>query len=204
MSIPRSDRLKQPPVVGKWYMVPCILWSRRGGIIGSTEEELLHNLQTHAGKKWWPVWGIKHNDVEHFHFANLHYHIDPRFLTKDHLVEVGYTEHAYRLKDVQSGPINHTALISGPPKPTFRRMRCSMDHSEWQFSEGKAVIALNEAFVGKLCGSGKRGFVCPHKHFPLGSVKAINGVVTCPLHGMRIDAQTGKCIGPANNSSITS
>jgi hypothetical protein len=152
------------------------------------------------------VWGIKHSDVEHFRFPVLHYHIDPRFLTKRHISDFhdGGLSGRSAVHNIQAQPLNHTDLVDGPPKPILRRMRCSMDHSEWGFSDRAPVISLNEAFAGKKCGSGKRGFVCPHKHFPLGSVKAINGVVTCPLHGMRIDAQTGKCIGPANNSSITS
>jgi hypothetical protein len=196
--IPRSDRLKEPPIVGKWYMVPAILWNRSywGGY-----EDVLHGLQTTLGAKWWPVWGIKHTDVKHFNFPTLHYHIDPRFLGKRHWAELrSESWHESALEKVQSSPINHTELPGGPPKPILRRMRCTMDHSEWQWAEQKTVASLNAEFAGKQCGSGKRGFVCPHKHFPLGSVKAVDGVVTCPLHGMRIDAETGKCLGPSINS----
>jgi Rieske [2Fe-2S] domain len=196
--IQRSDRLKEPPVVGKWYMVPAILWNRNHGKWDTgdmSEADLIADLRNSNGAKWWPVWGIKHDDVEYFNFRHLHYHIDPRFLTKRHAAElVGFGSRAV-LQCAQAQPINHLHLRSGPPRPTLRRMRCTLDHSKWGFSDSSIVVEMNKSFAGKQCGSGKRGFVCPHKHFPLGSVKAINGVVTCPLHGLRIDAETGKCLG---------
>jgi hypothetical protein len=62
---------------------------------------------------------------------------------------------------------------------------------------------MNTAFAGTQCRKGKRGFVCPHKLFPLGSVEPVAGVITCPLHGMRIDAATGVCLGPPERCDKT-
>ena len=195
-ALTRSDRLKEPPIVGSWYLVPAILWNRN--IWGETldSEKLLSDLQS-KGSKWWPVWGIKHNDADHFNFPALHYHIDPRFLTKRQIAEFTnrWSDRTW-LQNVQAAPLNHLHLKAGPPRPVLRRMRCTIDHSEWGFGDRAAVISLNTAFVGKKCGSGKRGLVCPHRHFPLGSVKSRDGIVTCPLHGLRIDIETGKCVGP--------
>ena len=90
--------------------------------------------------------------------------------------------------------------LRAPPvvgRSTLRRMRCSLSHAEWGHPDAETVQKMNEAFSGQQCRTGKRGFVCPHKQFPLGSIKAIDGVVTCPLHGLRIDAATGKCLGTA-------
>lgn len=198
MTLQRADRLKEPPIVGRWYLVPAILWNRNPpwGTSGLPESEILHSIQKTKGAKWWPVWGIKHNDAEHFQFHALHYHVDPRFLTKRHIGEVRGGVYGTALKALQASPLNHTGLQSGPPKPQLRRMRCSMAHAEWGHPDAKPVTELNATFAGTQCGRGKRGLVCPHRHFPLGSIEAIDGVVTCPLHGMRIDAATGKCLGP--------
>ncbi len=103
---------------------------------------------------------------------------------------------------VQGMPLNHVGLKSGPPKPTLRRMRCTMAHSTWGHEDSKLVVDLNRSFAGTRCAKGKRGWVCPHKQFPLGPVAAIGGVVTCPLHGLRVDAETGRCIGAVTESQM--
>lgn len=41
-----------------------------------------------------------------------------------------------------------------------------------------------------------RPFATPHRKFSLGSIEPINGVITCPLHGMQIDAATGRALAP--------
>jgi hypothetical protein len=197
MTLQRADRLKELPVVGQWYLVPAILWKRGSHVsfAGGSEEAVLRELQL-PGAKWWPVWGSKHRDVEHFGFDNLHYHIDPRFLTKRHWSEFRNSFFSRSpLQQVQAMPLNHVDLKSGPPKPQLRRMRCTMAHSEWGHADAKTVVKFNEAYDGQQCAKGKRGFICPHKLFPLGSVQAVDGVITCPLHGLRIDASTGQCLG---------
>ena len=37
----------------------------------------------------------------------------------------------------------------------------------------------------------ERGWICPHQATPLGSIEPVDGIIICPLHGLRIDAQTG-------------
>jgi hypothetical protein len=197
MALQRSDRLKGPPVVGHWYLVPAILWNRGStSLYGESEYKILRGLESGPGAKWWPVWGHKHNDIEHFNFKPLHYHIDPRFLTKRHTKETWCSGSRTVLQELQAQPLSHTGLKSGPRKPTLRRMRCSLSHAEWGHPDALKVSDLNKDFAGQQCRSGKRGLVCPHRYFPLGSIEAIDGVVTCPLHGMRIDVATGKCLGP--------
>lgn len=193
----RADRLKEPPIVGRWYLVPAIFWNNNTPWnTDRSEQAVLSDIRT-KGAKWWPVWESKHNDLEFFNFEQLHYHIDPRFLTRRHLTEFrGYGDRT-PLQQIQGRPLNHVHLKSGPPKPQLRRMRCTMAHAEWGHTDAKSVIRMNAAFAGQQCAKGKRGFVCPHKLFPLGSIEAVDGVVTCPLHGLRIDAATGKCVGSA-------
>lgn len=65
--IERIDQLDAPPVIGKFYMVPATRWKWNC---------------TGRRKKWWPVVGPKHNDVEFFNFPHQHFHTDVRFLSR--------------------------------------------------------------------------------------------------------------------------
>ncbi len=198
--IPRSDRLKSPPVVGRWYMVPAILWKNGVNIpYAASEAEATRLIRAAPGAMWFPVWGNKHEDTDHLSFPYQHYHIDPRFLTKRHWKQYDYigwnTADRTPMHNVQMQPLHYVQLKSGPEKPQLRRMRCSLSHVSWEFGEKKPIINMNCTFSGTQCQKGKLGWICPHKRFALGSVQAIDGVITCPLHGLRIDAESGKCIG---------
>lgn len=58
----RVDRLKEPPVVGKFYLVPTVY--------GRWHDKITD----------WPVIGNRHNDVEFFGLHAEHYHLDYRFV----------------------------------------------------------------------------------------------------------------------------
>lgn len=167
MKLQRVDRLKEPPVIGQAYLVPTVFG------------------QWHHLIRDWPVIGLKHDDIEHLNFRIVHYHLDTRFLrvSKD------------LLRGAQYQPLHsrsHQEL--GPIK--FAQRTCLREPNSFT-GPPDFVLKFHSAFADRQCGKGKRGFVCPHKHFPLGSIEAIDGVVTCPLHGLRIDAATGKCLGSA-------
>lgn len=200
MAMQRADRLKEPPVVGRYYLVPSILWDREYSGYGRKVREHLRAIQESSGATWWPVWGIKHEDTEHFNFPYLHYHIDPRFLTRRQWAHFK-NRRLSPLGAVQGSPLNHSELLGGPPKPVLRRKRCTSAHSEWEHCDAVSVTSLNRAFKDTICRSGKRGLVCPHRQFPLGTVEVRDGVVTCPLHGLRIDAATGRCLGPKEQAA---
>src|SRR5947209_5030398 len=111
MKLQRADRLKEPPVVGRWYLVPAILWDRSSHVhtAGRSDQEILTDIQVSRGARWWPVWGNKHSDVEYFNFPTLHYHIDPRFLTRRHLKETTAWGRTV-LQSIQATPLNHLDL----------------------------------------------------------------------------------------------
>jgi len=65
MTIQRIDDLKEPPIVGRYYLVPCIkVTSAESLPVG-----------------FWPVTGPQHEDKEIIGFAWRHWHYDFRFLT---------------------------------------------------------------------------------------------------------------------------
>lgn len=191
--VERADMLTAPPVVGRFYLVPSVLWS-----FSSTwgEPEALKTLQALPDAKWWPVWGRKHDDREFFKFEFKHYHLDPRFLTKRHWKEF---EWGFRspLGVLQGKPLNHRDLPNGPPRPQLRRMKCTSLDTTWEHAGQKTVLAMQAAFAGKQCRASKVGIICPHQRFPLGSIAPVDGVITCPLHGLRIDAASGRVLAKA-------
>lgn len=201
MTLERADRLKAPPVVGRFYLVHAVRWSFEPTGDKGPPETVIRALANSDDSKWWPVWGRKHNDVQFFGFDNQHYHIDPRFLTKRHWLHFKWSQHT-PLGAVQGKPLNHRYLPDGPPKPQLRRMKCTRADVSWMHPDQPSVGKLNKSFAGQKCRKSRLGLVCPHQRFPLGSIVPIDGVITCPLHGLRIDAETGVCLGPESRVAI--
>lgn len=170
MILQRVDRLKEPPVVGLAYLVPTVFG------------------QWHHLLRDWPVIGLKHDDIEHLNFAEVHYHLDTRFLrVQESLLWNAPTTPLHDRDQVKIGPIK------------FKRLTCIREPVAFR-APSDFKVKFQTAFAEQQCGKGKRGWVCPHKHFPLGTIAPIDGVVTCPLHGLRIDAATGKCLPVAREA----
>lgn len=189
----RADKLTEPPIVGRYYLVPAIPWKRKAP----------YGVDHNDSDLWWPVIGPRHNDLEFFNFEHLHFHVDPRFLSKRHWQFVFDDGRGGKLFSVLATPLSGVNMPKGPRDPKLRKMCCSMDtvpSPEW-IAGSKQVIDLNRTFAGKQCARGKRGWVCPHRKIALGSVTPIDGVITCFLHGLRIDAETGRCLGSAPSAN---
>lgn len=167
MSAPRIETLTSPPAVGEFYLVPTVRTAWCGKVAN------------------WPVIGPKHSDREFFGFTEPHYHLDARFLRPGHrgiYETLTYPVHWPRGRD--GGPM---------PKPVWRRLKCQRLTNDFH-PFGKQIAAMREAFAGRQCARGTRGWICPHQHAALGSVVAVDGIIICPLHGLKIDAATGVCL----------
>lgn len=160
--VDRIEQLSAPPIPGHRYLVPCV----RGMWYDTIKD--------------WPVTGPQHNDPEFFHFQEQHYHLDRRFLPRRAAL------------DAISAPmvINAWKNTSGFPPPVWRVRLCRS--AEVKFPDNQRSINMQAALAGTQCKRAKSGWVCPHRHFPLGSVKPNeHGRIMCPLHGLQIDAETG-------------
>lgn len=175
MTIERVDRLTSPPIVGQFYLVRTV-------------------CETYFGKfKDWPVIGPEHDDVEFFGFKDQHYHVDFRFIRcSDALVA---ERHPYVLH-----PPRRISGVASPTlaKPVWHRRKCVRSQLGFflprsRFIDTSPLYKLRNAFAGRQCARDARGgFICPHRKAPLGSIQPDkDGVITCPLHGLRIDASTG-------------
>lgn len=169
MSAPRVDSVSGPLVVGQLYLVRTV----RAQFFGVRAD--------------WPVIGPKHEDVEFFNFDKPHYHVDHRF------VRCSDNRAVDRAAWVLHGWPERGLFL---PPPRWSRRKCVRT---WFASivpttrhvDIRPLVDLRKAFAGKQCDRGVGGFICPHRQAPLGSVEPVNGVITCPLHNLRIDAATG-------------
>ena len=173
----------------------------------------------HAEPRWWPIIGPWHEDGALLGFATYHFHIDWRFVDRAsrrtvskrgmqargevaqviiarHIVPVGATAPRHsagwttRAEERTGGcarplPDADTArwFRRETREPATLAQTTWWRHTEWRG-------ALEEAFEGsRLVGPERR---CPHRGVPLAHIAPdAEGIVECPLHGLRWCARTG-------------
>lgn len=179
--------LDGPPTVGKLYLVPAVLMARFFG-----KPEI-----------WWPVVGPMHTDVEFFNFQRPHYHVDVRFLTTRHRRQIGGGN---RFTDCPFGaalavPVSASYALNSPdapppPEPVLRGMQCRRLGVAYPYAKTVQVAALNEAYRHDRARRNAAGhLICPHRGARIDQLPPdANGIVTCPLHGLRINLRTGACV----------
>lgn len=200
MELARVVDLTSPPVVGEFYLVPTVRYQ-------------WFNLKAN-----WPVFPSFHEDKEHLNFPWPHYHVDPRFIAPSvaerveawgggHLGTLAQT-HPLSIRTRKAVSENrygdrgvdiHQAALDTEPHPdiVWRPRQCHREQPQYIFGDAEPIQRLREAFAVQQCPRNKAGWVCPHKSYPLGSVEPDDrGVITCPLHGLQIDAQTGTVLPP--------
>lgn len=178
--VEKLSDLREPPVVGQFYLVPVVRADCYAG--------LFRDL---------PVIGPAHTDVQHFNFPHRHYHIDARFLTKmerdiirrayypdvDHHFVVG----AMPLTNLQDGGIK-------PGRPKLARRRCASTAAVYRHDDKPAVRAFREEFGTPDAielPDGRK--LCPHRKADLTQFPTdADGFVTCPLHGLRVRCAEAK------------
>lgn len=185
---PRVTLLTTPPVVGRIYLVPTV------------------TFPWHDRVRDWPVFLPRHEDAEHLNFSHGHYHIDPRFVggwdwrfamkhnyrRYWHIDKPDYLE-SDAFAAFQAQPLNRIDMTL--PPVGWKALRCRRVEIPYQF--GQAIAEkLTPHFIGRQCRTSKTGWICPHKRVPLGSFAPVDGIITCPLHGLQIDATSGKVVGP--------
>lgn len=182
-SLQRVDRLNVPPAVGAFYLVPIVA-AKWHGILSD-----------------WPVLGPLHKDIEFFDFKQEHYHIDGRFLTKrQRSLAEEYAPWRTLAGEVQAAPL-HSFDLNPLPKPTLRRRKCWTNYLPYEHNDKKPIQDVRAAFAGRQCEHGKGGWICPHRKVSLGSVLVVDGIIVCPLHGLKIDAETGIAMSPAHSKT---
>lgn len=180
----RLADLREPPVVGRLYLVPFVRAWWNGKVAD------------------WPVLGPAHTDREFFQFPHRHYHVDARFVSRSAIrgcisASEDIVSAAQRYPLSGKSEWNDTATTFAPPRdaiprgrPPEKRLRCVRADLPYHFGGQRAIQQLRDKHGGQPCAfivmtDGRR--LCPHRKVDLSSmVPNADGVVTCPLHGLRI------------------
>lgn len=157
-----------PPIVGEFYLVPCVSVDKSFGRDG-----------------YLPVMGDFHNDPE-LNVTDTHIHLDRRFMTDDEVKKsLG--------KDSQDdGILVVWAKTYNSERKKFkiveRKMQCIR---EMPNIEGIQFV-LEEIYKDTKLNCS----TCPHRKFDLSSLKPDeHGNVVCPGHGLQWNLKTG-CVVP--------
>lgn len=156
----KVEDIKLPLKVGQYFLVPCIV---------KREYERLFIT---------PVINHPHNDKENGQHE-IHYHADYRFVKH-------YNDSSFPT------PINnHSAHVY------IHKIRPQEKvHGDLEYF---ILPVINESFTGitpvkeiaksklkhKCIYKGK----CPHRGYNLSQVEPINGIITCPLHGLQFNKE---------------
>jgi len=157
--IQKIEKVKGKLIEKTFYDVPC--WVENGDII--------------------PIIPHLHSDKESGQLKK-HYHVDDRFIT-NHYNKYFDNKAIYILtnnKDVKMQAVKNELRIY-PKNGKIERhiLRCVLP-----FVSGiTPVEVLKNHKLKKCMHNGK----CPHKGYDLSNIEAVNGVVTCPLHGLKIN-----------------
>lgn len=179
MSAALLSELREPPVVGRYYMVPVVrfVWCKIDAD--------------------WPVLGPLHTDKDFFNFDRAHYHVDARFVNKRN-AERAQIHRQGIFAQAQGSPLSRRNVEGAPEVPTglpvLKRLKCQTADFPYQFHNQPTVSALRIAY-GDV-GPEKRAIpirradgrlLCPHRKVDLSQFEPdADGVVTCPLHGLRV------------------
>lgn len=174
---PRTQRIadmREPPMVGRFYMVPTVT-----------------GYPYHGHVSDWPVIGPLHDDREHFRFNDLHYHVDARFLTARQRNVIA--RHSWGGETVEATinrfPLFYRTQAHRRGRPPLVRRKCTTAVFGFAFGDSPPVQAMQDAFgpapdaIRKADGR----MLCPHRKVDLSQFTVdAEGMVTCPLHGLRV------------------
>lgn len=92
---------------------------------------------------------------------------------------------------------NAAGMIEPPPIVWRPLALKSAEPPPYQFHDAKQIKAMADHYGGHQCAKARTGWVCPHRDIPLGQFAPVDGIITCPLHGLRVVAATGKVLNAA-------
>lgn len=173
------SELREPPVVGRYYLVPVIDFNYCG-IDGQ-----------------WPTLGPPHHDRDDIGFEPIHFHVDLRFLTARQAGRIdGYRYGHTPEMIVANFPLNRSGR-EVPRKPYLAKRRCRV--ASWAYSP-PSVPKWTPAFdrrYGKIAEPRRLAdgrLLCPHRKVDLSSFPPDkDGIVVCPLHGLRVLCGSASC-----------
>lgn len=136
-----------------------------------------------------PIIDHLHNDVENGQRAR-HYHGDGRVLDIQNMLPPHFS-----IRHAQTSRIfvDNDGKLKEPfgwTKPVLAWLYLDVDISKTGSGATTLDLISKSKFKHKCIHKGK----CPHRGYDLSNVPAIDGVITCPLHSKKFNAETGEMI----------
>lgn len=184
----KIDELKHPPIIGKTYLVPCIIsdpikvQSRTEYLIFDSQEMWMdedpntRTIPIIEKIQITPIINHPHNDRENGQ-DYVHYHKDYRFQTPE----------MWNYYIVNS--IGPDIRILFREKQNFRYLNLKCIRRTHGGITPVKMISKSK-LKHQCIYKGK----CPHRGMDLSQVVPIKGSITCPLHGLKFDSTTKKLI----------
>lgn len=132
----------------------------------------------------WPVIGPMHEDKEIINFPAIHYHLDFRFFTQG---QWGWVRRVFSVP--QSGVLHEQNGVKLGPV-VFRRRKCQREYPAFPLKDHQTwLFELRQKYKKTVMTD----WTCPHRGASLRGMPIDEaGCVTCPLHGLRWDLESGK------------
>lgn len=165
----KIDDLNRPPKMGETYLVPCY----RFNYTEHKNEFQLSWLDVDNYQQttiFIPVINHPHSDYENGQ-KYIHYHVDFRFTNGEYEIPCYTTEYLY---------YGHVLMrINKEFTPVYKPFKVINEHQRFITDE---IFIQKSKF--KKCIKNNR---CPHRGYDLSQVRQINGCITCPLHGLKLN-----------------
>lgn len=174
----KVEDIKRPLIKGEVFLVPCITR------IDDNREYI------------YPVINHPHNDKENGQ-DHTHYHVDYRFVkcyARDRNI---YDDNGKLMAIIPPVVINkHSVHIYAKDQRVSLRKEEKIVYiilpviNEDFFSITPIEFIKKSKLKHHCIYKGK----CPHRGYDLSQVNPINGIIECPLHGLKFDAKTNKIL----------
>lgn len=159
------NEVDRPLKIGEMYMVPCIV----------REDMEIDKIYIT------PVIDHPHSDLENGQ-RHIHYHADFRFIryNNDNPYDIHRTHSRHVFCEILR-PTKANGRLMDIALPAIRIHNEIITPSKMI---SKSKLKHDCIYKGK----------CPHRGYPMNQVDAVDGKLTCPLHGLQFDQITHKII----------
>lgn len=177
MNLLKLTELKRPPNKGSSYLVPCLVFRRT-----------LEDWEKIDNRIYIPVYPNIHTDIESGQ-PYPHFHVDYRFIRGQDFL---FDEYDPILKVYNTLTAPSRINIKDNKKFTIKLIPLRCRDSNHRYGTNPDLIAKTK-LAHNCIWKGK----CPHRGYDLSNEIPIDGIIICPLHGLKFDVNTKKVINHA-------
>lgn len=170
------EELNNPPIIGMYYLVPCIIYD-------TISDEGKKHLYVY------PIINNLHSDVDSGQ-EHEHYHLDYRFIEMQGMDDISvkqkHSQHTFAYNS-RYDLLYHNPHYKENYKVEYISLMC-------QRVNNLRITPTELIEIEKLKNKCIYKNKCPHKGMDLSQVIPKDGIIQCPLHGLKFNAITKELI----------